>query len=337
MRDETLERLYYTIQVLQNAYPGELTYQDLSWEISEITREKGPAKRTMIRDIERLQRQGYDIHLRMEGKFQMISLAPGEKDSDLKITDIQILGLSLAQELMEPLRGTVFWNGIRALWNEIIRRVPQQTQQHFRRRRRQVIVRGAAAKSYAEKAGILGTLYDAQLSHREVEIVYTKPGGHGEPRTVRPYCTAFFDGSIYVVAEDADIDELRTFKLDRIERASRCDRFFSPREDFDAQEFFSASLSVFGRNDKRLKPKKITAKILHPRAASLLAERPIHPDQTIELTETGEYYLTIPSVFEDELIRAALPFRDEIEIVSPKSCRAKMERTLRAMLGRYGK
>jgi len=155
MRDETLERLYFMVQVLKNAYPGELTYQDLSWEISEITGEKGPAKRTMIRDIERLQRQGYAINLRMEGKYQMISLLPGDRDSDLKITDIQILGLSLAREMMESLRGTVFWSGVQALWSEIIRRVPEETQRHFRRRRQQVIVRGAAAKSYSKKGGVL--------------------------------------------------------------------------------------------------------------------------------------------------------------------------------------
>jgi len=324
------------VQVLRGAYPGELTYPELARGIARITLDSAPAKRTMIRDIERLRRQGFDISTKMRGRFQMISLSPDKQTQAVPISDIQLLGLSLAQEMMEPLRGTVFWNGIRAFWNETMRAAPEETQRHFRRRRRQVIVRGTPAKSYAEKGGLLSTIYDAQLAHREVEIVYTKPGGQQEPRAIRPYCIAFFDGSIYIVAEDAEKDAFRTFKLDRIAKAIRRDTFFRPKADFDAQAYFSNSLSVFGNaSQSREKPKRITARLLHPKAVSLLAERPLHPEQTIQQNDQGETILTIPSVYQSEFVRSILVYQDEIEILSPKSCRQLMQRTLGRMMANY--
>jgi len=335
MRDETLDRLHLTVQVLRDAYPGRITYQELSRRIAEATREKGPAKRTMIRDLERLERQGFDIHLEMDGRHQTISLAPDQRQQATPISDIQLLALSLAQEMMEPLRGTVFWNGIRTFWNETTRTAPQETRRHFRRRRRQVIVRGTPAKSYSAKGGILSTIYDAQLNHREVEIDYTKPDNSSGTRAIRPYALAFHEGSIYVVAEDAAKQAMRTFKLDRIERAQRLDSFFRPKADFDVGEYFAESLSVFGaQQSSREKAKRITARIRNPKALAFLSEKPIHPDQEITLKD-GEPILTIPAVRESEFIRDILAYQDEIEILSPASCRTKMRKTLQRMLSAY--
>lgn len=74
-----------------------------------------------------------------------------------------------------------------------------------RLKRQNVIVRGMPAKSYSDKGGILGTIFEAQLAHREVAIVYNKPSeGKALPlRTIRPYSLAFYQGSIFIVAEDA--------------------------------------------------------------------------------------------------------------------------------------
>ena len=71
-------------------------HREFSWEVFKINKEKELAKRMMIRDIERLQRQGYNINLRMNCKYKMISLLASEKDSDLKLMDIQIVNHSLA-------------------------------------------------------------------------------------------------------------------------------------------------------------------------------------------------------------------------------------------------
>ncbi len=336
MRDDTLDRLYLVVQVLRNAYPGRITYPELSHRIADITLEKGPAKRTMIRDLQRLQRQGFDIHLEMDGRNQTISLSPDKRQEATPISDIQLLALSLAQELMEPLRGTVFWNGIRTFWNETTQKAPEKTQRHFRRRRQQVIVRGLPAKSYSDKGGIVSTLFDAQLHNREVEIDYIKPGGTVEPRTIRPYALAFYEGSIYIVAEDATKEEFRTFKLDRIARATRLDTFFKRDADFDVQEYFGESLSIFGltNNDKE-KPKRITARIRNPKAVAFLTETPLHPDQQLETNARGETILTVPAVHESEFIRRILCYQDEIEILTPKSCRDKMCQTLKSMIANY--
>lgn len=328
MREELLDRLSYIVQILGSAHPKELTYAELARRITEITRDREPTKRTLLRDIERLQRQGFDIHAVQRGRYTMLSLAPDEQRQSIPISDIQLLALSLAQELLEPLRGTVFWNGMRTLWNEAMRNAPENTQRHFERRRRHVIVRGSPAKSYADKGGILSTLFEAQLSHREVEIVYATPGkaiNKTPARTVRPYTMAFYHGSIFIVAQDAAKESFRMFKLDRIAKAKRLDTYFQPSADFDPSEYFQHSMSVYAGGEET--PCRMVLRI-DRKVSAHIAEQPWHPEQTLEERKDGDFLLTLPSVFESEVIKRALGYRDQVEILEPKSARKRMRETL---------
>ena len=112
MRDEKIDRLHYIQQILAGVYPNGLTWKELADKVADRTLEKPPCKRTLIRDIQLLERQGYDIHEERADRKTVLSLAPQDKTDKLPITDIQLLGLSIAQEMMErcvePFSGTEF-------------------------------------------------------------------------------------------------------------------------------------------------------------------------------------------------------------------------------------
>lgn len=91
-------------------------------------------------------------------------------------------------------------------------------------------------ESASPDAGVLLTLADAVHHHRPVSVRYTdREGRHGD-RTLHPYGIVVHEGRWYVTGRDADRDEDRTFRLDRIAGARSLPGSFEAPEGPDPAE-----------------------------------------------------------------------------------------------------
>ncbi|MGA5598711.1 helix-turn-helix transcriptional regulator [Streptomyces cellulosae] len=82
-------------------------------------------------------------------------------------------------------------------------------------------------------AGVLLTLADAVRHRRPVSVRHTDREGRGGDRTLHPYGIVAHAGRWYVTGKDADRDEDRTFRLDRITDARTLPGSFEMPEDVD--------------------------------------------------------------------------------------------------------
>jgi predicted DNA-binding transcriptional regulator YafY len=92
----------------------------------------------------------------------------------------------------------------------------------------------APARSGAPtETSVLLTLAEAARDRQPVAIRYTGGDGHRSERTVHPYGIVAHSGRWYVTGHDSLHDEVRTFRLDRIEQATALPGSFDVPDDFD--------------------------------------------------------------------------------------------------------
>jgi predicted DNA-binding transcriptional regulator YafY len=223
------------------------------------------------------------------------------------------------------------------LWSKMRETLPEPLWEHFERLRRSLVVRGPAAKQYADKEGMLSALNRAIYQHRVTAVRYRGLGqAHAVDRTIEPHAIVLSGGNIYVVATDAGAarGEFKLFKLDRLSRVTPRDQHFKPRDDFDPQELFAASVGVY-RSES---PKRFRIR-LTGHAARWVVEEPLHPKQTVRPAtggdETGDVVLEIPSAYEEEIIRQVLALGEQAEVLEPLSCREALGSIARQLAATY--
>ena len=201
--------------------------------------------------------------------------------------------------------------------------------------RKTLRVLGVPAKSYEKQHGIIKTLNRGVLEHRIVEITYQSPGKSPKVRRIEPYTIALFQSSLYIIAaacEDENPESrIRSWKLDRFQKATILDEWFKEPEDLDLDQFVGNTMRMFVRKTKQSNYKIKIAK----NAAAWVIEDPLHAEQEIKQLKDGSIVLTVSAVHEMEIIPRVLSMGANAEIVSPKAARKLMGEIVKQMAGKY--
>lgn len=320
-RNEQLIRQQKILQILEASRFGK-TEEDFVVElVSELGLDR-LSRKTVRRDLEALQSAGYDIDVETsQGKKNVWKAGPRLKNlPKIPVSVTELLALSVGKELLLPLVGTPYWQGLESLWQKMRGHLPPAVWKHFQKVRSWLIVRGGVAKAYVDKEGILSSLHRAMLQHRRVRMDYARAGeNRATPRTIEPLALAVWQGHIYLLADqpgDPARDEPRTFKLDRIRKVDVLDERFSPRGDFDAERLFEHSIGVFrGQEPARFRVQ------LDAELAAWAVETPFHPRQKVETHADGSLLITIDRAYPGEMIPRILGLGARAMVLEPLSCR----------------
>ena len=334
-RNEQLIRQHKVIQILERSRFGR-TLEEIRDDLVEELGLSSLHTRSVRRDIEALQSAGIDIGAHEIQRGKVWKLGPNFKGTH-KITAsaTELISLSLSRDLLHPLAGTTFWQGIESFWNKIRESLPESVMKHYEKYRQTMHVLGMPAKSYEKQRGMLSTLNRAILDHRVVEIEYQRAGApKPTKRNIHPYGIAFYQSSIYIVADAAEAvdgdNPIRHLKLDRFRRATAMDDWFKPRAGFDVQRHLRESMGIFGGGKSKTFKIRISAY-----AAPWVEEDPWHPEQTIKKARDGSITLTVKASHELEVIPRVLALGGEAELISPASSRKTIRETLARMTGNY--
>ena len=339
-RGKQTARQFKVLQLLENSRFGRTT-RELRDDVVEQLGLRSLHEKTIKRDIEHWRNLGFPIQ-QLEtanpDRPKIWKLDRGNlKVPRMPISVVELLAFSAGRELLYPLAGTPYWEGIQQLWERMRDSTSEDVLEHLDRQRAGLIVRGPQPKDYARKEGMLSTLNRAVYEHREVEIKYKRLG---EPRPrkrrIQPHAICLFENSIYVLAVDAEPPDqperpMKTFKLDRASSAELLDQRFSPRKDFDPQAYFDNSIGIF-RNKK---PKRFRIEVSAERA-DLAVESFSHPKKHVEVHEDGSVTIEIEAAYEEEILPRVLELSPYAELVAPKPSRKKLAEIARKMAAVHG-
>ena len=330
-RNEQLIRQHKLLQILERSRFGR-TLQEMRDDLVDELGLSSLHPRSVRRDLEALQAAGIDVDVHDMQRGRVWKLGPQFRGTQPITASVsELLALSIGRELLYPLSGTPFWIGIESFWSKITERMPPAVWQHYERLRRILYVRGTPAKSYRKQEGVIKNINRAIQQHRVVRIAY-QGLSETQPRTreIEPYAVVVYQSSLYIVAAvremSEDSERIRHWKLDRFRKAEALDVYFKPADDFDLNEHLAQRLGIFGGG----KPKNFRIRI-SPYAAAWVLEDPWHPEQEIEQHKDGSLTLKVRAVHELEIIPRVLAMGTEAEVLTPKSCREAMAKTVRQM------
>lgn len=334
-RNEQLVRQHRILQLLEATRFGK-TIEEVRDDLVEGIGLTSLHERTVRRDIEALQAAGYDIITEINQRGKVWKM--GRRDRGIhkiSATATELIALSIGRDLLYPLVGTSYWQGIESFWNKVQEQLPEGVFEHYQKYRKTLCVFGTPSKKYERKEGILRTVNRAIHEHRIVEIEYQPVGKAISVRKIEPYGLAVYQASIYVVAaahEDSDPEgRMRHWKLDRFHRASLLDLYFQVDPNVDLEAHLNRSIGIFSGDQAETVRMR-----LQERAAQWVREDPWHPEQTLEPDEAGGYILTVPAAHPRELLPKVLALGGEAEVLGPESFQRSAREAVEQMARVYG-
>jgi predicted DNA-binding transcriptional regulator YafY len=333
-RNEQLIRQHKILEILERYRFGRLLEEirdDLVAELGLTSLHT----RSVRRDLEALQAAGIDLDAHSSGRGRVWKLGPRARSAHrIPASATELIALSLSRDLLYPLAGTPFWQGIESFWHKIQQELPASVWEHYEKYRQTLLVRGMPAKSYDQQHGILSTIHRGILEHRVVEIDYQPPGKDPAVRRIEPYAVVFYQSSLYIIAADHQLpagqNRIRHWKLDRFRKATALDLWFERPTDFNLQDHLGQSVGIFAASQPRSYRIRISA-----RAKPWVLEDPWHPAQEVVDDSDGGIVLTLRAAHDLEIIPRVLALCGEAEILAPASCRRAIAEIIRQMADKY--
>jgi proteasome accessory factor B len=133
------------------------------------------------------------------------------------------------------------------------------------------------------QVAVLEVIAEAWGTGHKVRVGYRSPrSGALRERVIAPYALEPTASGLYVIGYDDWAGDIRTFKLERLERAELLDEAYTLPADFDPETHLATSWGI-------MTGKALTEVVLRftPAAMPLVRERRWHPSQTLEPAPDG--------------------------------------------------
>jgi predicted DNA-binding transcriptional regulator YafY len=196
------------------------------WSGSELADRLEVGARTVRRDMERLRRLGYPVSA-TRGVAGGYRLGAGASLPPLLLDEEEAVAVAVGLRTAASV-------GVVGIEETAVRALGKLEQVLPKRLRRRVNAVGAATVPYpgtgpAVDPETLATIATACRDSERLRFAYRAHDGASSRRLVEPHRLVHTGRRWYLVAYDADRADWRTFRVDRIERAT-ADRRFVPRE-----------------------------------------------------------------------------------------------------------
>ena len=178
---------------------------------------------------------------------------------------------------------------------------------------------------------VLEAIAEGWGSGHKVKIGYRSPrSGTLRQRIIAPYALEPTPSGIYVIGHDSWSDEIRTFKLDRLESAAITKESFTIPEDFDLEARLATGWRIMAGdevNEVRLR--------FSPDVLAQVTERQWHPSQTVEQTTSGGCLLTVYVAKPQEMKPWIRSWGAQVEVLAPGWLRADIAQEMRQAVDLY--
>lgn len=324
-RGDTLFRQWKLIKVLQAHRYGVC--------MDELCTRLECNKRTVQRDLNVLQ-DIFPIRYQKQDKGKRYWMLAGNaiQSEQLQLTMTEMLSLFLSKQLLLPLSGTQFGDGLQTAIQKIRALLPARALTYFQDLEGAFFIKSLANHDYSGQDKEIRIINEAIISQKCVKVIYRSASkGRETISEFHPYGMVLLHASLYCIGYLACYKEVRTLKVARIKALTRLEKCFEKPVDFTLDGHLQGTFGVF----QTQKPRKIRVEFTGW-AATNVREMQWHPSQKI--VEDGKD--TVVAMFElgntVEFKRWVLGFGGYATVISPSDLVAEVRRELQVALGKYG-
>ncbi len=300
--------------------------------ISELQKELGISIKTMRRDLAVLANAGFRVaEATEEHGRKRWRIAGFQEDLVLNITDM--LSVYMARQFLEPLAGTPFWDGQQRVFIRIRQALGDQAIQYLQKLSHSVLATSAGASDYRRRGEMIDQLMVA-IEDRLISLITYRSEKALEPVTqeICPQGFVYHRGSLYLVAWSNRRGEIRTYKVDRMERVEATKQKATGLENFSLKEWLKGSFGVYRSNSTQLQ----TVRIRFAReVARYVQESGWHHSQQTTARADGSLIGEFRVVDTAEIKRWIMSFGPNATVLEPKALVEEIESDLNIMLKHY--
>lgn len=290
----------------------------------DLAQELGVARRTIYRDIDFLCEQRVPIWQK-DGRFGINRTG---YQATVQFSYHEAIALVLAGLLLSR---TIDENNphVTTALRKLAMTLPQPFIDHLKRAADRIQTRGDGQHQVA----VLEALAEGWGTEHKVQIGYRSPrSGQLRTRTLAPYALEPTPSGIYVIGHDAWADDIRTFKLDRLETAVVLPEPFTIPEAFDLEAHLASGWRIMAGDEIHEVVLRFT-----PAVTPHIHERTWHPTQTLEKTADGGCLLRVQVAQPQEMQPFIRSWGSQVEVVQPAWLRAEIAADLRRAAAQYGR
>jgi len=208
-RAEPLIRQWNLLKSLQAFHYGQTA--------EELAQRLECSKRQVQRDLGVLQLVGFPVfhETRDGGKRYWRMESRALEHGGLTLSTTEMLSLYLSQQLLTPLAGTQFGDGLSTLLEKIKALLPKKALGYFLDESN-LLVKSLPRHDYSGQDKEITILNHAIHEGRVLNVRY-QSASKGKPSdaTFHPYGLVFLHGSLYCIGHMVEYDEIRTLKVSR--------------------------------------------------------------------------------------------------------------------------
>jgi predicted DNA-binding transcriptional regulator YafY len=284
--------------------------------VKELSTEMGVSEKTIRRDLETFQTAGFPLVETVEdfGRKKW-HIDPTKNQPGMCFAYDEAIALYLGRRFLEPLAGTVFWEAAQRAFKKIRASFGKDAQKYvdqFGDMFHQTMV---GISDYSKKAELIDDLMVGIEDHLAVFITYQSLRAT-EPVTydIYPYGLAYHRGSLYLIGCAPQHNEIRHWKVDRIENADLTEIRFNRPEDFDLQEHLKGSFGIYhGDGDVQIRVR------FSPEVARYVSESKWHDSQILKTKKDGSVIAEFHLDDTEEIKRWVLSFGKHATVLEPAS------------------
>ena len=301
--------------------------------IRDLVHEFGVTDKTIRRDLDFLKQMAVPIEERTgERGKKTWKLGESWNRPPLEFTFDEAAALFLGRQLMESMAGTPFWEAASGAWRKIRSSLGDHAASYLDTFSRMLHCTEAVHRDYSSKAEILEALTVGIEDYKATHITYRSERAT-EPATRDVYplrLVRMGNGALYLVAVDPQQDQVKTYKVDRIEDAEVSKIVFQRYRDFDVDAFLEGSLGIYDGDDD------VTVVIRFlPAAARHARESRWHKSEVITPQRDGSLILRLRLSSTVEIKSRVLSYGAAAFVLESESLRAEIAAELERMLVAY--
>lgn len=309
-----------------------LAARQLGATVRELATELEVSEKTIRRDLEMLASVGFPFESET-GEFgrKRWRMAKSWQPGDVRLAFDEALALYLGRRQLEPLAGTLIWDAAQRAYQKIQATLSKPVLRYVEKIGAMFFQTSVGANDYARHAEIIDQLLVGIEDRRVVFLTYQSARAT-EPVTydMHPYGLTYHRGALYLVGYAPQHQELRHWKVNRIEAASVDSMFFQRPADFDMAKHFGRSFGVFhGTGDVRVKVRFSAA------VARYVRESKWHESQDLSPQSDGSLLAEFRLSSVEELKRWLYTFGPQAEVLEPQELRREMATELQQTLQLY--
>lgn len=300
--------------------------------LREMAEDMNVNQKTISRDLQLLARVGFPVsettgdHGRKHWKLD------GTAAPALSFTLTEAASLYLARRFLDPLAGTDFWEGAQSAFRKIRANLGNDALRYLEKIAVAFHQTNTGTGDYSHLADTIDALMVAIEDRRVVHISYRSDRAtEAATRDIYPYGIIYHRGSLYLVAFAPEHDQVRHYKIDRIDEVHIEDLQFSRPADFSLRDHLAHTFGIYHGDSP---PLRIRVRFLPP-VVRYVQEKRWHESQQFTPQRDGSLLAEFELTATEEIKKWLYSFGPNAIVLEPATLRHEIAAELQQTLAHY--